>query len=198
MINDQSACEWVHIQCDSNKQIISIIIAETNLSGTIPHALGALSKLQRIRMQVNKLKGTIPRQVAALPNLIEFNIFENRITGTLPYFASTQLEILNLGHNDLHGSIPNKFIASKNKLQQLRMPQNRLAGFIPDTLMALKRLDTLDLSSNQRLTDDCDDEIYDHEACDQCPQHKEDPRPRIDRHNLPRDFMPVVKCHDLK
>ena len=99
-------------------------------------------------MARNKINGAIPRQVAALPNLVHVDFFENRLTGTLPYFASEHMESLDLGHNDLHGSIPNKFIASKKALQELLMSQNRISSSIPETLMDLTRLDTLDLSSN--------------------------------------------------
>jgi|AntRauTorckE5430_2_1112549.scaffolds.fasta_scaffold00885_5 hypothetical protein len=127
---------------------MAIVMGNTKFSGTIPHTIGALSKLKIIRMARNKIDGTIPRQVAALPNLVNIDFFENRITGTLPYFASEHLETLDLGHNDLHGSIPNKFLASKKSLQQLFMSQNRLSGSIPEILMDLTRLDTLDLSSN--------------------------------------------------
>jgi len=96
----------------------------------------------------NKLYGSIPPSVAALPNLDSIDLSQNRLTGTLPPFTSSQLRIINLGINDLHGSIPKKFITAKKTCEEISMPQNRLSGSLPDSLFELINVDKIDLSSN--------------------------------------------------
>lgn len=129
--------------------ITAILLSDTNFSGTIPPEIGTLSSLNVIEMANNKLFGTIPRSVAALPNLMRIDLSSNRINGTLPQFASSKLESINLGYNDLHGSIPKIFITkSKMTLIDLSIPQNRLSGTIPDSIMELKVVEKIDLSNN--------------------------------------------------
>lgn len=143
------ACDWDGIECDKNKMVTAIQITGTGFSGSIPDDIGILSSLQEIQMGSNKLYGSIPHAVASLPNLKTVDFSFNRLIGTLPPFLSSQLSILKLGSNDLHGSIPNVFVkAGKNALLELSVPQNRLSGSIPDSLMDLKLVDFIDLSNN--------------------------------------------------
>ncbi len=71
------------------------------------------------------------------------------MTGTLHPFKSQYLRTLDLGYNDLHGSIPNNFVSAKNSFQLLSIPQNRLSSSIPEIFTSLTTIDKIDLSSNK-------------------------------------------------
>lgn len=141
-------CDWDYVECNTHKHVVSILLSNEGLSGTIPVALSVLTSLKILRLDNNKFEGPIPRTIAAMPHLQYFDVSNNRLSGRLPYFESTFLKTINLSSNDFHGAIPNKFIASTS-LEDLRMGENRLASTIPPSLFNLIKLDTLDISSNK-------------------------------------------------
>ncbi len=145
----QKACDWEGIECDKNFFLTAILLSDTNYVGTIPVELGELRTLQSFEMANNKIIGTIPRSLASLPELVRVDLSSNRINGTLPQFTSSKLEYINLGYNDLHGSIPKHLITKSGMtLMTLAMPQNRLSGTIPDTIQDWKVVEQVDFSNN--------------------------------------------------
>mmetsp|Transcript_15049 Transcript_15049/g.18356 ORF Transcript_15049/g.18356 Transcript_15049/m.18356 type:complete len:699 (-) Transcript_15049:92-2188(-) len=145
----EPACEWEDVECDNHNNVIALLLQNTSLSAYIPSEFGKLTSLRTVGFSANLLYGPIPKEFAALPNLVNVNLSYNRLSGTLPTFSSSQLQILDIGNNDLHGSIPTKITYSKDSiLQVLVLSQNRFSGTIPITLSQLSNLNILDLSNN--------------------------------------------------
>jgi hypothetical protein len=57
---------------------------DNQLSGTLPAALAALSRLQKLRLGYNKLAGPLPAAWAGLAALQTLDLRQNSLTGMLP------------------------------------------------------------------------------------------------------------------
>ncbi|CAN1838549.1 Probable LRR receptor-like serine/threonine-protein kinase At3g47570 [Linum perenne] len=148
-----------------------------NLSGSLPHHLGNLSKnLKSLVIHNNKISGNIPSGIQHIPSsignltrLIELSISDNYLFGEIPTSIQNCQKItwLSLCRNDLSGVIPqevwsftslysldlsgNRFTGTllmEIKLETLALQGNRLQGSIPSSLSSLRGIQWLDLSSN--------------------------------------------------
>ena len=123
------------------------------LTGTIPAALGGLSKLQRLTLARHELTGTIPVELANLSELTDLRLFGNQLTGGIPPQLGnlSNLTRLDLGTNPLGGAIPVE-LGKLSNLRSLRLANSQLTGSIPASLGALSNLTQLDLYGNTGLT----------------------------------------------
>uniref|UniRef100_A0A3Q7FPN4 non-specific serine/threonine protein kinase n=1 Tax=Solanum lycopersicum TaxID=4081 RepID=A0A3Q7FPN4_SOLLC len=143
------------------------------LRGTIPANIGNLRKLQQLQLENNYMVGLvlgmelmvdiiilmgtsnldILNHVAGLFNistLIEVSVFFNKLSGSLPYasgYWQTNLELLNLGQNNIGGVIPTS-ISNSSYLQIVDLSINKFSGQIPNSLGDLRNLEYLDLFVN--------------------------------------------------
>ena len=120
-----------------------------DLTGTIPSRLGNLMSLEWIKMGNNRLTGTLPAGVFG-PALRTFNIEINSISGTIPeglFDRSVGLEQLNLGKNNLNGTLSGRF-GELGGLELLLVYLNRLTGTVPSSLGELEGLVALDVGYN--------------------------------------------------
>src|SRR6185369_13435970 len=54
-------CDWYGVTCDDGKENIAVIsLTFNNLKGTLPPAIGALTKLRVLNLSENHLSGAIP------------------------------------------------------------------------------------------------------------------------------------------
>lgn len=97
------------------------------LSGTIPNNL-RLRQLVYLDLGRNRLTGTIPQDLGeTFVRLRQLYLDNNGLTGsiptTIPPMANGRLEIMEVNHNALSGSVPDNFIMF-NKLVQYRLDNN--------------------------------------------------------------------------
>ena len=123
------------------------------LTGTIPAALGGLSKLQRLTLARHELTGTIPVELANLSELTSLQLYGNDLTGGIPpeLGSLSNLTNLSLGTNPLGGAIPVE-LGKLSNLRSLRLANSQLTGSIPASLGALANLYQLNLYGNTGLT----------------------------------------------
>ena len=126
-------------------------VVQERLRGTIPPALGALERLQRLNLAGNALSGPIPPELGALSHLTELRLGLNRLKGPIPTELGqlTNLAVLELGRgqgNQLTGEIPDALTRLRN-LKQLYLDgaDNRLTGCIPSGLRRVERHDLEEL-----------------------------------------------------
>ena len=126
-------------------------VVQERLRGTIPPALGALERLQRLNLAGNALSGPIPPELGALSHLTELRLGLNRLKGPIPTELGqlTNLTVLELGRgqgNQLTGEIPDALTRLRN-LKQLYLDgaDNRLTGCIPSGLRRVERHDLEEL-----------------------------------------------------
>ncbi|CAM9186598.1 unnamed protein product [Ectocarpus sp. 8 AP-2014] len=130
-------------------RVVKLFITH-GLEGPIPAVLGLLSELTELRLNGSKLTGSIPNAMGSLSKLGKLVLGQNQLAGPIPEVlgALTQLTVLDLNGNKLTGSIPT-WLRSLRKLQDLRLDSNQLEGPIPLALGALKDLRQLGLSDNK-------------------------------------------------
>jgi len=96
------------------------------------------------------LKGTIPSEFVKLTLLEELSLQHTHRTGAFPEFIPlnlTNLELLDLGKNDLEGTLPNHMNNLKY-LEFLLLNQNQFTGTIKKKFNGLERLQMLLLDQN--------------------------------------------------
>jgi len=135
------------IVCDSDGNIIELLLPEVGLKCELPTSLADLKSLRKVDMSRNQLYGTLPLAIASMPSLETVLLFENRFAGVTPCFASDSLEVLRLANNDLEGSIPECFGQSR-RLNWIDLSSNKLTGVVPQRLAESKTLAMVDLGLN--------------------------------------------------
>lgn len=102
-------CQWKHVKCDSQNQVVKVQIGNQNLKGSLPSELVSLSALVQLEVQGNQLSGSFP-------NLAD------------------SLQIL-LAHDNFFTSLPADFFAKKSALQTIVIDNNPFAAWqIPDNI----------------------------------------------------------------
>ncbi|CAM9425227.1 unnamed protein product [Ectocarpus sp. 12 AP-2014] len=143
--------KWHGINVNGQGRVVGVDLAANNLQGSIPAALGALSKLERLWLCRNQLTGTIPETLGELSASVVLHLERNQLTaGNIPeeLGALGKLRVLALYNNQLIGEIPAR-LGQLCNLQDLSLAHNKLRGSIPGVLGTLSNLREVRLSDNQ-------------------------------------------------
>ena len=134
----------------SPRRVTRVSLANMQLKGTIPEALGTLSALRELVLRDNDLTGPIPAVLGNLSNLTELKLDGNELAGTIPKVLGNlnNLEILWLSNNNLSGTIPSE-LGNLGNLQVLFLRNNRLSGEVPQELGKLSKLFSMSIGRNQ-------------------------------------------------
>ena len=133
--------DWYGVKTDGSGRVTSLALEYNGLSGTIPPALGKLSRLESLELEGNDLSGGIPPVLGGLTHLQVLELGVNRLSGAIPPVLGglTYLQRLELQQNDLSGTIPAE-LGRLTRLQLLELGLNQLSGKIPVELSRLTRL----------------------------------------------------------
>ena len=142
--------EWYGVFTGGNGRVTRLELKYNGLSGTIPPALGHLSRLESLKLEGNDFSGGIPPELGRLTHLQKLELGVNRLSGGIPPELGrlTYLQRLDLKINELNGEIPLE-LAGLPHLQLLELGVNRLSGGIPRELGRLTRLGWLLLEGNE-------------------------------------------------
>ncbi|GKG28401.1 receptor-like protein 12, partial [Tanacetum coccineum] len=80
-----------------NGALRSLVLSNTNFSGTIPDSIGNLKNLSRIELPTSNFSGRIPKSMENLTQLSYLDLSSNKLTGQIPSFQQCK----NLTHIDL-------------------------------------------------------------------------------------------------
>ena len=140
---------WEGVETDADGWVTTLDLSRNHLSGSIPSALGHLTRLERLDLSRNSLSGPIPPLLGHLTRLERLELTGNNLSGPIPVELGnlTGLERLDLSENNLSGPIPVE-LGSLTGLERLDLDENDLSGSIPVELGNLTRLESLDLSHN--------------------------------------------------
>ena len=121
-----------------------LILEDFKFVGSIPQALGRLSKLRRVKLVNCNLNGAIPN--LSNSSIEELHLIQNKLSGTIAPMPQT-LRSLQLAFNKLMGPLDNIF--GLDRLEALDLSQNEFSGnfFLPSGIA--QRLRQLKIYSNQ-------------------------------------------------
>ena len=131
-------------------RVTSLVLSDSQLTGTIPPELGNLNNLERLNLTRNQLTGDIPPELSLLTNLQLLALGGNQLTGPIPTWMGSlaKLQELQLWGNQFTGAIPPE-LGNLPGLVKLGLSENQLTGPIPAELGSLVNLRELWLFSNQ-------------------------------------------------
>ncbi|KAL6629552.1 hypothetical protein ACP70R_029317 [Stipagrostis hirtigluma subsp. patula] len=71
---------------------MNLNLSRNHLTGTIPHNIGAIQKLESLDLSINMLSGEIPSTLSDLTSLSHLNLSYNNLSGRIP--SGDQLQAL--------------------------------------------------------------------------------------------------------
>ncbi|CDP05552.1 unnamed protein product [Coffea canephora] len=120
--------------CLGNLRYLRILYLGSNsLYGQIPGSLGNMGELISLQLSKNRFDGKLPPSMQNLKRLRFLDLGENRIADTIPAWIgerSSHLEFLTIQSNNFHGGISNT-LCQLPYLQVLNLAHNDLSGSIP-------------------------------------------------------------------
>eukprot|EP00002_Diphylleia_rotans_P021929 TRINITY_DN4282_c0_g1_i2.p1 TRINITY_DN4282_c0_g1~~TRINITY_DN4282_c0_g1_i2.p1 ORF type:complete len:2179 (+),score=379.84 TRINITY_DN4282_c0_g1_i2:67-6603(+) len=126
------------------KSIQYFNLSDNKIEGELPD-LQALRNLTTLDLSVNLFFGDLSRLLLP-PSIVHLVLSDNMISGHIPEFDLPNLEILDLGYNQLVGAtIPN--LQSAPKLKEITLRTNNLIGTLP-SFNHLEGLVVLDVNNN--------------------------------------------------
>jgi Leucine-rich repeat (LRR) protein len=132
-----------------NGSLQTMVLQNTEFSGTLPPSIGNLKMLSTIKLERCNFTGPIPDTIASLKQLVHLDMSYNNFSGSIPNSMArlTRLVYLDMSHNSFSGSIPNS-MARLTQLVNLDMSHNSFSGSIPNSMARLTQLVYLDMSFN--------------------------------------------------
>ncbi|CAD6248410.1 unnamed protein product [Miscanthus lutarioriparius] len=86
----------------------SLVLGHNNLTGGVPAALGALTRVHIVDLSWNRLSGPIPPDLSGMTSLESLDLSNNALSGAIPA-SLTQLSFLShfdVSYNNLSGEVP--------------------------------------------------------------------------------------------
>ena len=149
---DRPISQWRGVIITGDR-VSRVNLANQNLRGQIPAALGGLSALRRLDLDRNFLTGPIPAELSNLSSLNRMDLDNNSLSGPIPAALGnlSNLDRLFLHENNLSGSIPAE-LGNLSNLEWLNLRNNNLSGSIPAELGGLSNLAYMYIRNNGGLT----------------------------------------------
>ncbi|KAF4360102.1 hypothetical protein F8388_015971 [Cannabis sativa] len=134
--------------CDSGR-LFKLILFSNSLQGIIPKRLAQCQSMRRVRLQNNLLSGELSPELTKFPLVYFFDISGNSMSGRIDFegWNMPSLQMLNLARNKFYGQLPKSF--GSERLENLVLSENHLAGEIPTSIKNFSRLMQLDFSYNK-------------------------------------------------
>ncbi|MFS8013154.1 putative protein kinase RLK-Pelle-LRR-XII-1 family [Helianthus anomalus] len=142
--------------CLSQPRLTWIALGGNHFNGFLPPSISNCSDLELLDVASNDLKGEIATNFGRLQHLwslyLAANKFGSKDLEDMNFCSSlsncTNLEIMDIGDNQLGGVLPNSLGNFSSKLSFLGMASNHLSGTIPSSIGNLLGLTTLYLDTN--------------------------------------------------
>ncbi|PRP83641.1 hypothetical protein PROFUN_03796 [Planoprotostelium fungivorum] len=153
---DTNYCQgWYGVQCLIRPEIstaltfVTLYLDNNNLDGQLPGSLQTSAfYIPYFSMANNNLQGNIPDMFSF--TTVGFNLTGNSLEGSLPssLSQSTHLLTVQVGQNNLNGSLPLHVLVQSPGLMQLDLSHNQFTGEIPEIFQSFPSLKYIDLRTN--------------------------------------------------
>jgi Leucine-rich repeat (LRR) protein len=129
----------------SQTRIEMIDLGSAGISGLLPDWIWNFSStITSLNVSSNNISGKLPAGMAH-SKMLTLIMRHNQLEGSFPDLPAS-LQVLDLSHNYLSGSLPQSFRG--NVLHYFLLSNNFLSGVIPTDLCNMVRMEVVDLSSN--------------------------------------------------
>ncbi|KAL3650697.1 hypothetical protein CASFOL_007100 [Castilleja foliolosa] len=127
-------------------ELMDLNLDQNVLNGSIPRAIGKLSKMQYLALGINNFTGPVPAEIGNLTKLIVLSFSSNSLEGTLPPELGklTSLQQLYIDSSGVSGPIPQE-LSNWKSLQTVWASDNNFTGTIPEFLKTFTNLKVLRL-----------------------------------------------------
>jgi Leucine-rich repeat (LRR) protein len=143
-----------------------LLLANNQITGTIPSSMCQLTDLQRLDLSGNNLTGDVMQcwkesdkdsTVLSANSVVQFGssmyslaLSNNDLSGEFPKFlqSASKLKFLDLSYNRFYGTLPKWLPEKMPDLQILTLRSNMFSGHIPKNLTCLESLHYLDIAHN--------------------------------------------------
>ncbi|XP_017221633.2 putative receptor-like protein kinase At3g47110 [Daucus carota subsp. sativus] len=123
-------------------------LANNQLQGSIPSGFGStLPNLQKIQLSDNKFSGSIPMSLYNASKLQTIDLQFNNFSGPISVDCRS-LKILELGANNLQGSLSRSIANLSVELTMISLADNQISGSIPPDISKFINLIFLSLEGN--------------------------------------------------
>ncbi|KAI3468017.1 hypothetical protein Pfo_024680 [Paulownia fortunei] len=128
------------------KELMDLNLNQNVLNGSIPPAIGQLSKMEYMGLGINNLTGPVPAELGNLTKLLSLSFSSNNLQGTLPPELGnlTLLQQLYIDSSGVSGPIPQE-LSNLKSLHTLWASDNRFTGKVPEFLGSFTDLKVLRL-----------------------------------------------------
>ncbi|RHN50278.1 putative non-specific serine/threonine protein kinase [Medicago truncatula] len=136
--------------CTSSSQsLIQLDMSSNFLEGQLSDCWGKFKSLEVLNLAENNLSGKLPNSFGALRQIKSLHLNRNNFSGEIPsLILCHKLQLIDVGDNNLQGTLPMWIGHHLLQLSNLRMRANKFQGNIPTSLCNLSFLQVLDLSQN--------------------------------------------------
>jgi len=150
MLSPVSECDWYGIGCDAKGNVVSVVVDDNNLVGTLPSELATVEKLEFLSLRDNDMEGTLPPDWKDLTDLQEILLSDNVLNGTIPveWKSLGKLKRLELQDNGMTVVPLNpELLKGVTSLKRLLLEANEVTvlGDIPTEIGLLESLENLSL-----------------------------------------------------
>ncbi|KAK3122305.1 hypothetical protein QOZ80_8BG0667840 [Eleusine coracana subsp. coracana] len=129
-----------------SSSVTSLNVSTNNITGKLSTSLERMKMMRTLNMRYNQLEGSIPDFPASIQVL---DLSHNYLSGSLPQsFGNKKLYILSLSHNFLTGVIPTD-LCNMVSMQVIDLSNNSLSGELPNCWNKNSNLRIIDFSSNK-------------------------------------------------
>ncbi|KAL1221494.1 putative LRR receptor-like serine/threonine-protein kinase [Cardamine amara subsp. amara] len=124
--------------------LTNLNLAQNVLTGSLPTAIGNLTRMQWMTFGINALSGPVPKEIGLLADLRSLGISSNNFSGIIPAEIGScrKLQKMYIGSSGLRGGIPSSF-ANLVDLEEAWITDLEVTGPIPDFIGNWTKLTTL-------------------------------------------------------
>ncbi|KAF5941372.1 hypothetical protein HYC85_022539 [Camellia sinensis] len=137
-------------QFPPNGSLHTLVLSNTNFSGTLPDSIGNPKMLSRIKLPGYNFKGLISNTMANLTQLVYLDLSSNLFTSTIPSFQmSKNITCIDLSYNSLTGHVTSAHFQGLSNLLNIDLAHNSFNGGIHLSFFSLPLLQKIQISNNQ-------------------------------------------------
>lgn len=142
--------DYSGVFCNSQGNVIRIVLWNTSLGGVLSPALTGLKYLRILTLFGNRFTGNIPTEYGEIQTLWKINLSSNALSGSVPDFLGnlSNIRFLDLSRNGYTGEIPSALFTTCEKTKFVSLSHNFLSGSIPLSVGNCLNLIGMDLSFN--------------------------------------------------